>query len=115
MTRIRPAVQRLSELELQDANKKFPQFHSLHEGYAVLLEELDEAKEEMSTLQVYQERLWPLVRTGNAQLAREFSSRIRETAVDLAVEAIQAAAMAQKICDGLDLQSSSQKSKPDSF
>lgn len=30
------------EQEIQDARKKFPPFHSQHEAYAVILEELDE-------------------------------------------------------------------------
>jgi len=30
------------EAEIKDARKKFPPFHSQHEAYAVILEELDE-------------------------------------------------------------------------
>lgn len=56
------------ELELVEALAKFPSFHSPHEGYAVILEELEE--------------LWTLVQSnrGRDQIARE--------------EAIQVAAMA---------------------
>lgn len=33
--------------ELRNAMKKFPTFNSAHEGYAILLEEVDEAWEEI--------------------------------------------------------------------
>ena len=33
--------------ELNDANKKFPPFNSPHEGYAVILEEMDELWDEI--------------------------------------------------------------------
>lgn len=33
--------------ELWDAKRKFPSFHSPHEGYAVLLEEVDELWDEV--------------------------------------------------------------------
>jgi hypothetical protein len=33
--------------ELDRASQKFPSFHSLHEGYAIILEELEELKAEI--------------------------------------------------------------------
>ena len=56
--------------ELQNATATFPPFHSAHEGYAVIKEELDE--------------LWEEVR-------KKASSR---TSTSLRTEAIQVAAMA---------------------
>lgn len=35
------------EMEVSRARKKHPAIHSFHEGYAVILEELDEVKEEV--------------------------------------------------------------------
>ena len=35
------------EKELEDANSVHPQFNSLHEGYAVILEEVDELWDEV--------------------------------------------------------------------
>ncbi len=37
--------------ELEDATMKFPPLCSAHEGYAIILEELDELKEEVFTNQ----------------------------------------------------------------
>ena len=38
-------------VELTRANKMYPQFHSPHEGYAVLLEEMDELWDEIKKKQ----------------------------------------------------------------
>lgn len=101
-TRIRPAVEKLAEMEKQDANRKFPLFHSLHEGYAVLLEEVEEAREALNLAEGSLSMLWAHVRDNSAGRAMEFAGRIREHALDLAVEAVQVAAMAQKFIDSAD-------------
>ena len=59
--------------ELSEAKNKFPGFHSLHEGYAVLKEEVDE--------------LWDLVRGKEAERDPQLVER----------ECIQIAAMAIRI------------------
>lgn len=101
-TRIRPAVEKLAEMEKQDANRKFPLFHSLHEGYAVLLEEAEEAREALNFAEGSLSMLWAHIRDNNAGRAMEFAGRVREHALDLAVEAVQAAAMAQKFIDSME-------------
>lgn len=98
-TRIRPAIEKLAEMEKQDANRKFPLFHSMHEGYAVLLEEVEEAQESLNLAEGSLSMLWTHIRDNNADRALEFAGRVREHALDLAVEAVQAAAMAQKFVD----------------
>ena len=98
-TRIRPAIEKLAEMEKQDANRKFPLFHSMHEGYAVLLEEVEEAREALTRTETCLSALWAHIRDNNAGRAPEFAGRIREHALDLATEAVQAAAMAQKFID----------------
>lgn len=101
-TRIRPAIEKLAEMEKQDANRKFPLFHSMHEGYAVLLEEVEEAREALTRTEISLSALWAHIRDNNAGRALEFAGRIREHALDLAVEAVQAAAMAQKFIDSAE-------------
>ena len=101
-TRIRPAIEKLAEMEKQDANRKFPLFHSMHEGYAVLLEEVEEAREALTRTEISLSALWAHIRDNNAGRALEFAGRVREHALDLAVEAVQAAAMAQKFIDSAE-------------
>ena len=98
-TKIRPAIEKLAEMEKQDANRKFPLFHSMHEGYAVLLEEVEEAREALTRTEISLSALWAHIRDNNAGRALEFAGRVREHALDLAVEAVQVAAMAQKFID----------------
>lgn len=101
-TKIRPAIEKLAEMEKQDANRKFPLFHSLHEGYAVLLEEVEEAREALNLAEGSLSMLWAHIRDNNAGRALELAGRVREHALDLAVEAVQAAAMAQKFIDSME-------------
>ena len=98
-TKIRPAVEKLAEMEKRDANRAFPLFHSLHEGYAVLLEEVEEARKSLNLAEGNLSMLWAHVRDNNDGRALEFAGRVREHALDLAVEAVQTVAMAQKLID----------------
>lgn len=72
-TRIRPAIEKLAEMEKRDANRVFPLFHSLHEGYAVLLEEIEEAREALNFAEGNLYMLWAHVRDNNAARALEFA------------------------------------------
>ena len=45
MNELRKEVEAAAMAELNRANAKFPLFNSTHEGYAVILEEAEEAKE----------------------------------------------------------------------
>lgn len=71
--------------ELWSARKTFPRFHSPHEGYAILREEVDE--------------LWEAVRAHKGGIRASADSKARMRA-----EAVQVAAMAlrfiQDVCDG---------------
>ena len=51
-------VRQLVDVELAAANERFPQFHSQHEGWAVLKEEAEEAEEEVSTQTLSHHSVW---------------------------------------------------------
>lgn len=100
MDAVRKDVRRLVNKELEAANKRFPQFASPHEGQNVVREELEEAERAIVPLKLYIEtRMWNMVKA-NQTVPKDDFKAIREAAVNLAVEAIQVAAMAKKFEHG---------------
>lgn len=77
-------------------------FHSLHEGYAVILEEAEEASDEVRNLDKDMATLWQATRNDDLIAAREAANRIRRTAQLLAAEAVQTAAMANKLLNSIE-------------
>ncbi len=57
------------EQELKAAQLKFPSFHSLHEGYAVLLEEQDELWDRIKEWKGLDARKAPAIRREAIQVA----------------------------------------------
>lgn len=56
-------VDQLIQAEYKNACDNFGwKYHSLHEGYAVLLEEMEEAKESYADVDIYLEELWKGIR-----------------------------------------------------
>ena len=95
MNAAEPELRKLVELELEAANRENPPFHSAHEGYAVILEEADEAQAELEALLAWVRALWKDIKM-NAGKARSLTAGIEYRAVRLAAEALQVAAMARK-------------------
>ena len=73
-------------------------FRSDHEGAAVIFEEIEECKQEIENLEIQFEVLWSYVKADN-KMSVSTSVRLKLTAANLACEAIQVAAMAQKFID----------------
>ena len=90
-TKIPPLVRE----ELREANLQYPHFHSFHEGYAVIKEEVEEAREAMNMVERSLELVWGHTRYDSIK-AFEHASQLEQHAIHLAAEAIQAAAMAHK-------------------
>ena len=90
-------IRALVDKELAAANKQFPQFHSQHEGYAVIQEEVDELKEDMDRINCRITSLRARVRFNNS--CEEIVSRIFDDAINAACEAIQVAAMCKKFLE----------------
>lgn len=101
MNAVENQVRELVAAELESANRQFPQFHSPHEGWAVMLEEVEEAESAIESVRVCMEILWKYyIRANDSGVERVES--IKEYAIQLACEAIQIGAMAQKNLDMLD-------------
>lgn len=101
-TELREAVSGLVNIEHQASIDRYSTFHSLHEGYAVLMEEIEEASEALEELKAMQKILWCHIRGDHTMMAKNFVAKARKEAEELAGEAIQCAAMAQKLLDYID-------------
>lgn len=97
MNAIKNDVEALVDKELASANEQFPLFNSVHESYAVLLEEAQEATEAGDIITLDLEKFWVSIRN-NAPMEHLTASldSIRKNAVGMAIEAIQVAAMCDK-------------------
>lgn len=98
MNAVKQDVEKLVQKELESANQRFPMFHSDHEGAAVIFEEIEECKQEIENLEIQFEVLWSYVKADN-KISVITSKRLKLAAANLACEAIQVAAMAQKFMD----------------
>lgn len=97
MNAVENDVRILVDKELAAANERFPQFHSAHEGYAVIQEEVDELKEATDKVIGRMVSLWATVKYGNHP--ERLLQMISEDAVNAACEAIQVAAMCKKFLE----------------
>lgn len=85
--------------EEENANKWGTTYSSMHEAYAVLKEEIEEAGDELDTLRKRLDVFWFYVRhstTDNPEF-KEMATKTNEVAIDLAIEALQIAAVSKKI------------------
>lgn len=93
-------VQALFDKELKKANENNTPFHSAHEGYAVLLEEVEEINDVWYRLKGFVEDIW----TFNAKKNEKTSQYVEATkkfTIELIKEAIQVGAMCDKFLDFL--------------
>ena len=95
-------VQSLAEQEYERASELFGAVHnSEHEAFAVLLEEIEEASQEIGTATSALYELWNLIKSKASTEPEKLDllAAIRARAVLAACESIQVAAMAHKfIC-----------------
>lgn len=99
MDAVKQDVEKLVQKELESANRKFPMFHSDHEGYAVLKEEVEEAEIDLMQIKDELSCLWKFTKSNLDKPKQNSAVLIKQKAEELAVEAIQVAAMAQKFID----------------
>jgi hypothetical protein len=87
-------VNKLIDDELRRATEKNGKFNSTHEGYAILLEELEEAKNEMDDLEKGIKQHWENVK--NDDIDMSYLKYMEISAINLIMETIQVAAMIKK-------------------
>lgn len=98
MNAVKQDVEKLVQKELESANQRFPMFRSDHEGAAVILEEIEETHSEMLDMELNYKSLWQTIKENFINTA-SYAELIFDDAINLACEAIQVAAMAQKFID----------------
>lgn len=85
-------------LEINEAVKAYgAEYHSLHEGYAVLLEEVEETERDFDYIKNHLAMLWDAVKVDNANEVKSNARIIGLDAIELAKEACQIAAVCKKI------------------
>lgn len=91
-------IEQMAAEELARANQTFPMFASWHEAYAVLLEEVEEAKDEITKLKVHVDFYWDAVKAKSATDACREScvKAIQDAAFKGVGELIQVIAMCDK-------------------
>ena len=92
----RPIIEHCVDVELEAARKEHEDFHSLHEAYAVTLEEVYEAQDEYNAMGALTETLWSNVRADDPESFYKNMAEVEKHAINLAAEAVQVAAMARK-------------------
>lgn len=98
MNAVENQVRELVKVELAAANERFPQFHSQHEGYAVIKEEVEELSEAVQAIEKRLCMLWENVRC-NLDGTNKVVWYAANDSINAACEAIQVAAMCKKFLD----------------
>ena len=92
-------IHNLIEEELKEANQIHPLFQSPHEAYAVMLEELEETKEELVACESLLMDMWHRIR--NDWGTEDLLKKMQAHAMYMVQESIQFGAMCQKALDSL--------------
>ena len=97
MNAVKSEVEKLVQKELESANQRFPLFRSDHEGAAVIFEEIEEAEHELNEVRFAFKEMWRSIKFNASGVT--FCDIVLKRSINLACEAIQVAAMAQKFID----------------
>lgn len=94
MNAVEKDVEILTFKELNSANDQFPLFHSQHEGYAVIKEEVEEVMDGMNALLEVFSNGWSAIKKNEDATIQ--MKMVGQIAQQVAVEAIQVSAMCDK-------------------
>ena len=97
MKELKEAVKTLMEEEYRRASEKFGEnFHSPHEAYAVIKEEVEEAESDLKYFKTLLKYHWCDVKKNDMEHQNHTLEEIEKSAINAACECIQVAAMAYK-------------------
>ena len=101
MDHLSPGVDALVELEHKTIVQKWGEgYNSMHEGYAVLKEEVEEAEEALQDVKQHLDSAWQDVREDARKLFGSEIFRVEHYAKQLAAEAVQVAAVCRRMRGG---------------
>lgn len=95
-------IDRLAEDELNRANEVHPMFHSDHEGYAVIQEEIDEVIEQNKAAMDFKDLLWEAIKQDEQEWAKRQVEEMRNHLAYATAEMIQVIAMCDKYIKSQD-------------
>ena len=91
-------VNELIQAEYKNACEQFgDKFHSLHEGYAVLLEEVEETEEEINDMSRWIAELWSMIKNDDSEDIESQLEWIEVSIINAIEELAQAGAVVRKI------------------
>lgn len=99
MDAVKNDIKKLIDKELDAANEVNPPFASLHEAYAVIKEEFEEAEDECEKAGRFLDWAWSNIKHDDVigiSNAKTYLGDMYKAAMNLAVEAVQVAAMCKK-------------------
>ena len=89
-------VEELVKNEITDATERLRLYHSWHEKYAVMLDELQKLREEVNLTDKEIDSIWFGIRNNLPEYSEDRIYYVYEHAVKAACDAIQVAVMAKK-------------------
>ena len=107
MNAVKSDVEKLVQKELESANRRFPMFRSDHEGAAVIFEEIEESKANQLNVELVFSHLWKGIKKDRTDM--NLMNGLKREAINLACEAIQVAAMAQKFINSQKVREKSEQ------
>lgn len=113
MKKLKKRIEEDISFELSEANKNYPLFASMHEGLAIIGEEVAEVRREMRQVDTWFGNLMEDVYTDEKESAEEDIEDIIRFATNLACEAVQVAAMGRKWQMGFERKTLKEMSMPE--
>ena len=105
MSEMRHLIAQASEMidtALKQANEMYPLFHSLHEGYGVIKEEIEEATDDFDIIVYWYNDYWEATMADDFERALKAAEQMKYIARKAITELAQVGAMAAKITQSME-------------
>lgn len=105
MSEMRHLIAQASEMidtALKQANEMYSPFHSLHEGYGVMKEEVEEATDDFDIIVWWYNEYWAATKADDFKRARKAAEQMKHITRKAIAELAQVGAMAAKITQSME-------------